>query len=87
MGKRTLVIQGMVAVCFLIPLVLFVAGCLVFLPRRFAIMVIGLAGFTVMVVGPFWAMQLEKTLRDKFVLRKEERSRGDDGHGPGSTTE
>jgi len=51
---------------FIIPIGIFVLVVLLFLPRQVAILVIGLTGFTVMVVGPFWAMRLEKRLRDRL---------------------
>lgn len=45
---------------------IFVAMSVLFLPRRIAAMVVGLGGFTVLVVGPFWAMALEKRLKEKW---------------------
>jgi len=55
---------------FFIPLILFIVGVWLFLPQKIATTVIGFVGFVIIVAGPFWAMQLEKRLRDFFSPRK-----------------
>ncbi len=66
MDKENLFIYGVIILIFLVSIGLFILCIALFLPPRVASMIVGLAGFTVLVAGPFWAMMLEKKLRDKF---------------------
>jgi len=51
------------------PLFLFVAATYLLLPQKAAVMIIGLVGFVMIVAGPFWAMGLERRLRDKYMSK------------------
>lgn len=67
---KNVVVYLLVALIFLGALGSFMWFSLRMLPKQFAIMVIGLAGFTVMTVGPFWAMALERIIRETFEKRR-----------------
>ena len=66
MNKENVFIYGTIIIIFVVSIGLFVLCAALLLPARVASLVVGLAGFTVLVVGPFWAMMLEKRLRDRF---------------------
>ena len=66
MNKENVFIYGAIIVIFVVSIGLFIVCAVLLLPSRIASMVVGLAGFIVIVVGPFWAMMLEKRLRDRY---------------------
>lgn len=55
-----------VCALFFIPLGLGAAAAFFFLPRRIACMAVSLAGFILVVAGPFWVLQLEAYVRRKL---------------------
>lgn len=59
-------------VIFFGPASLFVFCAVYFLPKQAAVMCVGLAGFVMIVAGPFWAMSLERRLMDRYMPKKRE---------------
>ncbi len=60
-------LYSLMLLIFFGPLILFVAASYFLLPQKVAVMVVGLAGFVIIVAGPFWAMSLERRLRDRYM--------------------
>ena len=71
---KNIISSLIVVICFFVILALFVGVVIYFLPKNIAPMVIGLAGFTVIVVGPFWIMQLQQNISNLFSKNKKRRS-------------
>ena len=64
---KKITLYSIMSALFFVPLAVFVVVVMVFVPRKYGVMVIGLAGFVLLVAGPFWALRLEKYLRDRYM--------------------
>jgi len=69
--KNDFLIYTLLTCIFFIPLGVFIFCTWFFLPQKIATTVIGFVGLIVIVGGPFWAMQAEQKLRNRFSSKSE----------------
>ena len=62
--EKNFIVYSLLIIMFLGFTALFAWLVLLFVPNKLAIYLLGLSGLVLMTAGPFWAMGLERMIRD-----------------------